>query len=1326
MEQKQTNPLQQIDEQKHLGNGQSNGHAGLNRKAFSWPRLFGSGDPYEQIMWEKRTAKITKADGTVVFEQNDIEIPNFWSQTATDIVASKYFRGRLSSPDRESSARQMVDRVAKTIGYWGMKDGYFSSVADCENFIQDLTWLLINQYFAFNSPVWFNVGVQEKPQCSACFILAVEDTMQSILEWYRDEGWIFKYGSGSGINVSKLRSSKEPLSKGGFSSGPVSFMKGADGVANSIRSGGTTRRAAKMVVMNVDHPDIKDFIYSKKIIEDMTKALARSGIKDSITADLFDPYTLLPYQNANNSVRVTDEFMRSVEADGYWDLKAVTTGETMETLKAREVMDWIADAAWNSADPGVQYDTTINEWHTCSNTGRINASNPCFTGDTIVSTDRGLIQFKDLYERYKMGEKIRVYTHNITSKNNPTDSMSCNLPTRVMTTGVNDIYKIIFSNGAEIKCTKNHRFWTVNQGYVSAKNLKSIDQVKLANQDLEFLDADSQINIDTDKIFKSGWGGHPTKKFKDITLPSVWTSPFSEYVGYLVGDGCITEARDEKRRFSNASVVFSNQDDADEILPRFESVIKELNVQPYIITMANGTVQMRINRTPFIRFLKGIGVSDKKAHEKHVPDSIFKAPKNIIAGFLRGLFSADGCVYDGKNHRYVGLASSSESLLKEVQILLLSFGITSAIYGGSNRDNRFTYTKKDGTLVTYESKLSFDLRITCENIKKFNDKVGFLLSAKQEKLAALLRNHEFYQTDETVRVKDYQYIGKELTYSLTEPQNHSFVANGFVVANCSEYMHIDNSACNLASLNLLKFLKEGGKFNVDLFKKAVDTVILAQDIIVDNSSYPTEKITQNARDYRELGLGYANLGALLMVLGLPYDSDSGRYIAGHITSLMCGEAYKMSALIADMKGPYAGYAMNQEPQLNVIAKHLACAEQLYSESKNMGMEDDDIQSYSLFVWKEALDLARQCGVRNSQVTVLAPTGTIAFLMDCDTTGIEPELGLVKYKKLVGGGTLKLVNTQVPLALRRLGHSNQQIEEISNHILDKETIEGAPHLKDEHIPVFDCSFKPLNGKRSINYHGHLKMMAAAQPFISGAISKTVNLPSDATVEDVKNVYIEGWRLGLKAIALYRDGCKSIQPLNLSDKDKLVERANGYTRIKLPDERPAVTHKFNVAGHKGYLTIGLYPETNQPGETFLTIAKEGSTISGLLDVIATMTSICLQSGVPLRTLVKKFKDMRFDPAGFTTNSEIPMAKSVVDYMFRYMGMKYLSPEEKAELFGTPSPDNSLEAESTSAHVVEAKLITTNMDAPACGNCGTLMVKAGSCYSCPNCFTTTGVCN
>ncbi|MDO8494966.1 MAG: vitamin B12-dependent ribonucleotide reductase [bacterium] len=892
-----------------------------------WDSKFSKGDPYQSIRWEKRTAKITKSNGQIVFEQKNVEVPDFWSQTATDIVASKYFRRPYGSVDKESSAKQMIDRVGDTISGWGWKDGYFATEQDYLNFRNDLKWILINQYGAFNSPVWFNVGVYERPQTSACFILAVEDNMQSILDWYRDEGWIFKYGSGAGTSLSKLRSSKESLSRGGHSSGPVSFMKGADGIANSIRSGGETRRAAKMVVLNVDHPDIKDFIYCKKIIEDMTKVLVRSGIKDSIAADLFDPYALLPYQNANNSVRVTDEFMRAVENDEEWELKAVTTGEVLERVRAREVMRWIADAAWHSADPGMQYDTTINNWHTAPKAGRINASNPC-----------------------------------------------------------------------------------------------------------------------------------------------------------------------------------------------------------------------------------------------------------------------------------------------------------------------------------------------------------------------------------------------------------------------SEYMHLDNSACNLASINLLKFLQADGTFNVDLYKKAIDTFILAQDILIDNSSFPTPKITENARNYRELGLGYANLGALLMTLGLPYDSDQGRALAGLITSILTGEGYRMSAEISKAGGPFRGYAQDREGMLGVIWKHYRAAGDLVENIDQTALINDfKLKSEAVSVWKEAWELGEQHGYRNSQATVLAPTGTISFLMDCVTTGVEPELALVKYKKLVGGGTLKLVNSQVMTALKNLGYQEGEIEQINKHLLERETIEGAPGFKDEHLPVFDCSFKAVNGQRSIQYMGHIKMMAAAQPFISGAISKTVNLPKDATVEEIEQAFIESWRVGLKAVAFYRDESKTIQPLNTSDKkDGLVEKINGYTRVKLPDTRPSLTHKFSVGGHEGYLTIGLYPDTQKVGETFISIAKEGSTVSGLLDVVATLTSISLQSGVPLKVLVRKFKDMRFEPSGFTSSEEVPMAKSIIDYIFRFLGQRFLNETDKEEIFGpgmgtvsAPSPVVPLATFVSTPTVTVPTVVAAATEAMVC-ECGSIMVKAGSCYSCPNCFSTTGVCN
>ncbi len=921
--------------------------------AFRWTPQFVQGDPFDQIKWVERDAKIGSSDGRIIFEQKNVEVPEFWSQTATDIVSSKYFSGKKNSPEREKSVKQLINRVTKTISGWGAKDGYFDTPESAQNFENDLKWLLVNQYASFNSPVWFNVGVIERPQCSACFILSVEDTMDSILkDWYTVEGKIFQGGSGSGLSVSKIRSSKEPLSKGGFASGPVSFMQAADGVANSIRSGGRTRRAAKMVVLNADHPDVKDFIYCKRNVEEMAKVLAQTGKYDTtLDGKLFSIYTTLPFQNANNSVRVTDEFMEKVINDENWDLKAITTGEALETIRARELLEWCADAAWHSADPGMQYDTIINKWHTCPNTGRINASNPC-----------------------------------------------------------------------------------------------------------------------------------------------------------------------------------------------------------------------------------------------------------------------------------------------------------------------------------------------------------------------------------------------------------------------SEYMHLDNSACNLASLNLLRFLKEDGAFDVELFKKAVDIIILAQDMLIDNSSYPTEKIGETARNFRELGLGFANLGALLMAQGLPYDSDSGRAMAGAISALYNGEAYKFSSEIAKHKGPFNGYLVNREPMLNVIRMH---REESYKVDENL-IDQKELIKEAQRAWDEALAFGYEFGYRNSQVSVIAPTGTIAFMMDCVTTGIEPAIALVSYKKLVGGGILRLVNNQVPQALNKLGYSSQQIQEIVDYIDKNDTIEGAPHIKEEDLAIFDCSFKAAKGQRTISYIGHLKMMSAVQPFVSGAISKTVNLPKEATKEEVFNAFIEAWKLGIKAVAFYRDGSKTIQPLN-TEKEKKKVISTKLTRRYLPDERPAVHHKFHIGGHEGYMNIGLYPDDYKVGETFINMAKEGSTIAGLMDTIAILTSISLQYGIPLKILVKKLKDMRFEPMGMTANKDIPFTSSIVDYVFKYLGNKFLTDEEKVEIGIVPSangngfpaqtghiettqtktangspnePINNLEQmmtkltesnkDETESEKAQATLALSETENPLCARCGYIMYRAGTCLLCRNCGEVTGVCS
>jgi len=910
------------------------------RAGLTFRRLFTQSGrhPFDEITWELRSAVINDEKGQPVFEQHGIEVPATWSQTATNIVASKYFRGQLGSPEREASVRVLIARVVDTIRGWADAQGYFATADDLQAFSDELTHLLVQQKAAFNSPVWFNVGIEKHPQSSACFINAVQDTMESILGLARTEGMLFKFGSGTGSNLSSIRSSKERLAGGGTASGPVSFMRGYDAFAGVIKSGGKTRRAAKMVILNADHPDVVEFVHSKADEEKKAWALIDAGYDGAFNVR-GGAYDSVFFQNANHSVRVTDEFMRAVVEDREWHTRYVLSGEPCETFHARDLMRMMADAAWQCGDPGIQYDTTVNDWHTCPNTARINGSNPC-----------------------------------------------------------------------------------------------------------------------------------------------------------------------------------------------------------------------------------------------------------------------------------------------------------------------------------------------------------------------------------------------------------------------SEYMFLDDTACNLASLNLMKFVGPDGEFDVEDFRAACRTTITAQEILVDNSSYPTQAIDRNSHDFRPLGLGYANLGVLLMDRGLPYDSDAGRSYAAAVTALMHGEAYAQSARVASAMGPFAGYAKNAEPMLRVIDKHRKHAHMIDSD-----LVPKQLMQASLDVWDEAYALGAQHGYRNSQVTVLAPTGTIGFMMDCDTTGIEPDIALVKYKKLVGGGVIKIVNQSVPQALKKLGYSPLQVEEIVRYIDEREMIEGAPQLKDEHIEIFDCAFPARDGKRSIQWMGHIKMMAAVQPFLSGAISKTVNMPTDATVEDIQQAYVEGWRLGLKAIAVYRDGCKRSQPLSTS-KDEAkgaaeakppeaaafattaVPAAARPARRKLPDERHAITHKFSIAGHEGYITVGMY-EDGKPGEIFLVMAKEGSTISGLMDAFATSISMALQYGVPLEALVEKFSHVRFEPSGFTKNSEIPYAKSITDYIFRWLASKFLSAEHQ-EAVGVQSSETSLKPHSGPvASVVPqtdrapepssgpAAAMRAQTDAPPCHYCGSIMIRNGSCYRCANCGSTSG---
>jgi ribonucleoside-diphosphate reductase alpha chain len=886
-------------------------------------------DPFDEVEWDLRSAVIGNEKGEVVFEQRDVEIPRFWSQQATNIVVSKYFRGQMGAPERENSVKQLIGRVVDTITTWARNQQYFASEDDLQAFSDDLKHLLVYQKAAFNSPVWFNVGFEKHPQCSACFINSVQDTMESILGLAKTEGMLFKYGSGTGSNLSNIRSSKELLAGGGTASGPVSFMKGFDAFAGVIKSGGKTRRAAKMVILNADHPDVEEFINCKVEEEKKAWALIDAGYDGSFTGPA---YASVFFQNSNNSVRVTDEFMRAVMDDGEWQTRAVMPPhEVTGTYKARELMRQIADATWICGDPGLQFDTTVNDWHTCPNTARINASNPC-----------------------------------------------------------------------------------------------------------------------------------------------------------------------------------------------------------------------------------------------------------------------------------------------------------------------------------------------------------------------------------------------------------------------SEYMFLDDSACNLASINLMKFVKEDGELDPIGFEAACRTLITAQEILVDNSSYPTPAIAKNSHDYRPLGLGYANIGALLMSRGLPYDSDAGRDYAAAITAIMHGAAYAQSSKIArDHGGPFAGYEANREPFLRVMRKHRAALKDV-----NKTHVPKDLFEAAKDVWDEVIEMGEQHGFRNAQATVLAPTGTIGFMMDCDTTGVEPDIALVKYKKLVGGGLMKIVNQTVPMALEKLGYNAQQVKEIIEYIDENETIEGAPHIKDSHLPVFDCAFKPARGVRSIHYMGHIKMVGATQPFLSGAISKTVNVPKEATVEEIEQAYVDAWRLGAKAVSIYRDGSKRTQPLNTSrDKEKTaaVAAETGPRRRRLPDERSAITHKFDIAGHEGYITVGLY-EDGMPGEIFIVMAKEGSTISGFADAFAQAISYALQYGVPLQDLVDKFSHVRFEPSGMTKNPDVRFAKSIVDYIFRWMASKFLSQDaqfrvgvnNREEIVSSPEqlPLDVAAAAGASATAAIASPKTSafaamqnQQDAPPCSTCGSIMVRSGSCYKCSNCGTTSG---
>ncbi|MGQ0521195.1 MAG: LAGLIDADG family homing endonuclease, partial [Actinomycetota bacterium] len=939
--------------------------------------------PYDEVTWERRDARITNfADGRVAFEQLGVEVPSTWSVNATNILAQKYFRGNPGTPERETSLRQVIDRVADTITGWGVKDGYFVDRAEAEAFNAELKHLVVRQKAAFNSPVWFNIGVKGRPaQASACFILAVGDSMNEILNWYVEEGVIFKGGSGAGVNLSRIRSSKERLGGGGTASGPVSFMRGADASAGTIKSGGVTRRAAKMVILDVDHPDIEEFIWCKATEERKARALRDAGF--DMDLDGRDSHSI-QYQNANNSVRVTDEFMQAVVDDADWHLRARTTGEVVQTVRARDLMRQIAQATWECADPGMQFDSTINRWLTAATTGRINGSNPCFTGDALVHTDKGLVAFKELFDRVNHGEQFAVYTHDATNEEAPARRLQLTTPEALMITGFNPVVRLRFDNGMEVRCTPTHRLFTTNRGYVEAADLTAEDAVQVLDLPAPAVSADRAIPVSTDVDDYRGKGEHTDL----LRFPEEWSSEFAHYLGWLVGDGSTSGA--------TTATIYGSADDRMEVLPGHQDLLQWINGdRPLKVSeQENGTAQLRLSRRPFKRFLEALGVQSVTGREKTVPWSIQQAPSDVAASFLRGLFDADGCArVDHAKGCYVGLGSVSRQLLVDVQRLLTTFGIASRIHAvrGGSTEGLLPYTRRDGTEVSYGRAPGFDLRITSGSMARFASHIGFSLSAKASALISATegRARGFYAVDTAARLVERTDEGIELTYNLSEPRNHSYVVNGLVVRNCSEYMHLDNSACNLASLNLLHFLDPDGTFDVEGFRAATAVVFTAQEILVGNADYPTEKIAETSRNFRQLGIGYANLGALLMAEGMAYDSDEGRAWAAAITALLTGGAYATSARIAARMGPFAGYHDNAEHMQRVLRMHRDEVAKIDEEKV-----PPELLSAAQEEWDAAVDLGQAYGVRNSQASVLAPTGCLV-----GGSLVATDRGLVRLRSL---------------------------------------------------------------------------------------------------------------------------------------------------------------------------------------------------------------------------------------------------------------------------------------------------------------------------------------
>jgi ribonucleoside-diphosphate reductase alpha chain len=1200
-------------------------------------------DLFSTVDWEVRSAQIKGENGELIFEQTNCEVPSFWSQLATNVICSKYFYGEVGTPEREYSVRQLVHRVARTIADWGLEDGYFASAQDGERFYRDLAWLCLHQHGAFNSPVWFNVGLYhqygvkgakcnwrwdavsrsvvqpdnpyEFPQGSACFIQRVEDNMEDIMELARSEAMLFKFGSGTGTDLSTLRSHREKLAGGGKPSGPLSFMRVYDQVAAVVKSGGKTRRAAKMQSLKVWHPDVMEFIECKWKEEQKARVLIEKGGYEANFNG--EAYSSIMFQNANLSVRVTDDFMQAVERNEDWTTHWVTNPDQPgPTYPAREVVGRMAECAWHCGDPGVQYDTTINRWHTCPNSGRINASNPCVTGDTLVATAEGLVPIKGLVDTTPevIGSDGRLHS-----------------TTRVIRTGKKPVYELRTKCGYALKLTADHRVQTVDRGDVAACDLRQGDRVALCAP-----------------VFGANRLPTDVAEFIGLTLGCGW-----------IEDGIIPGLLEQESDF--------------DVSQRLETLTKRGLVND---GYSGSSVAVSGCSTALVELISRYVVLNEGASRIRLTEKALQFDRDTCASLLRGLFTAEGQVDDASWE--VRLRTTSPELVKQVQLLLLAFGIKSKrgnVNGHAVTKMLFT---EGGCLTASKWPRYSQLRIPMEFRSAYHRCIDFLdESSKPNRMEEMQFNAFDYsglaQYDDIQQ--PLRLLGEEDVFDLTEPVTNHFVANGIVVHNCSEYMFLDDTACNLASINLMKFRKPDGVFDAERFQAACRIFFIAQEILVDHASYPTPDIARNSHLFRPLGLGYSNLGSLLMSEGTPYDSDAGRGVCGAVTALLHGAANLTSSELAEAVGPFDEYDKNREPMLRVMQMHRDAVDEINGECPSY------LVDAARRTWDDVLAAGRVHGFRNAQATVLAPTGTISFMMDCDTTGIEPDIALVKYKQLAGGGMLKIVNQTVPLALTTMGYDQPQIGSILAYVNEHDTIEGSPDLKPEHLAVFDCAFSPRNGERSIRWQAHVLMMAAAQPFLSGAISKTVNMPRETTPDDIAKAYVDGWKLGLKALAIYRDGSKESQPLSTSSEGQKAAAAAAVAakprRERLPDTRQSITHKFNVAGHEGYITVGLFPskpgELGRPGELFITMAKEGSTIGGLMDAFGTAVSMSLQYGVPLEDYVRKFSHMRFEPQGYTKNPDIRIAKSLIDYIFRWLGNTFLPGFKEASQGMSPGKDD-----------------------------------------------------